>query len=131
MLYVTRFSWNIWFWHLYTKSRTLCVTWRFYIQKARHFAKKKTICVTFLYQNPHTFRYAIFDWIFQIRWGWTAIFICSKKNFHNIFISKNQHTLLNDLSKKKLIICVTFLYVENNSFCVTFLYVRFIVPIYV
>ena len=34
---------------IYTKSMTFCVTWRFYIQKARHFAKSKTICNTFLY----------------------------------------------------------------------------------
>ena len=44
-----RISWNFWSWHLYAKKITLCVTWRFYIQKARHFAKSKTICDTFLY----------------------------------------------------------------------------------
>ena len=31
------------------KSMTLCVTWRFYIKRSRHFAKINTICVTFLY----------------------------------------------------------------------------------
>ena len=35
--------------HLYTKSMTLSVTWRFYIQTSIHFAKTKTICVLFLY----------------------------------------------------------------------------------
>ena len=35
-------------WHFYTKIMTLYVTWRFYIYKARHFAKSKTICVTLL-----------------------------------------------------------------------------------
>ena len=46
---VMGFSWNFWSWHLYTKSMTLCVTWSLYIQKARHFAKSKTMCDTFLY----------------------------------------------------------------------------------
>ena len=36
---------------IYTKSMTLCVTWRFYIQKARHFAKTKTIYDRFLDTN--------------------------------------------------------------------------------
>ena len=40
---------------IYTKSMTLCVTWRFYIQKARHFAKSKTICDTFYIQKSGTF----------------------------------------------------------------------------
>ena len=29
------------------KSTTLCITWCVFIQKARHFAKSKTICVRF------------------------------------------------------------------------------------
>ena len=47
-LYDTQFSWKFLSWYLYTKSMTLCVTWRFHIHKSRHFAKSKTICVTFL-----------------------------------------------------------------------------------
>ena len=48
------FSWKFWSWHLYTKSMTLCVTWRFYIQntdtpkKERQFALRfyiKKACV--------------------------------------------------------------------------------------
>ena len=49
------FSWKFWNWHLYRKSMTLCVTWRFYIQKARQFAKSKTICDTFLYTKIRHF----------------------------------------------------------------------------
>ena len=52
---VTGFSWNFWCWHSYTKSMTLCVTWRLYIQKSRHFAKIKTICYTFLYTKIRHF----------------------------------------------------------------------------
>ena len=52
---VTGFSWNFWSWHLYSKSMTLCVTWRLYIQKVWHFAKSKTICDTFLYTKIRHF----------------------------------------------------------------------------
>ena len=48
------FLWNLWSWHLYTKCMTLCVTWRFNIQKSRYFAKSKTICVMFLYTKIRT-----------------------------------------------------------------------------
>ena len=48
-LYVTQSSWKLWDWHLYTKRMTLCITWSFYVQKSRHFAKSKTVCITFLY----------------------------------------------------------------------------------
>ena len=48
-LYFTQFFMKFWSWNLYIKSMTLFVTWRFYIQKARHFAKIKTLCVRFLY----------------------------------------------------------------------------------
>ena len=37
------FWWNLWNWHLYTKSMTLYVTWHFYIQKSRILAKSTTI----------------------------------------------------------------------------------------
>ena len=49
------FSWNFCSLYLYTKSMTLCVTWRFNIQKARHFAKTKAICDTFLYTKTRHF----------------------------------------------------------------------------
>ena len=48
------FSWKCWIWHIYTTIMTLFVTWRFYIQKAWHLAKSKTICVTFFYTKIRT-----------------------------------------------------------------------------
>ena len=54
-LYATRFSWMFWNCHLYIyKSTTLCVTWRFNIQKSRRFEKIKTICVTLFYTKRMT-----------------------------------------------------------------------------
>ena len=41
--------------YIYTKSMTLCVTRRFYIQKSIHFKNSKSICVTFLYTKILTF----------------------------------------------------------------------------
>ena len=50
-----------------------------YIQKSRHFAKIKTICITFLYlKNPDTLRYMIFYGISEIGKGGGDIFICKK-----------------------------------------------------
>ena len=48
------FSWKFWGWYLYAKKMTLCVTWRFNIQKSRHLAKSKTICVAFLFAKIRT-----------------------------------------------------------------------------
>ena len=54
-LYDTRFSWNFWISRLFTRSMTLCVTWRFYILKTLHFEKIKTIFHIFLYTKIRTF----------------------------------------------------------------------------
>ena len=68
---VTGFSWKFWTRHLYTKSMTLFVTWRFYIQKARHFAKSKTICDRFFKQKSGTFALRNFLLNFwNLRRGW-------------------------------------------------------------
>ena len=40
--------------YIYTKSMTLFVTWRFYIQKYTHFEKFKTIWITFFYTKSLT-----------------------------------------------------------------------------
>ena len=92
------FSWNFWSWHLYTKSMTLCVTWRFYIKKARYFAKSKTVCDTFYIQKSGTFALRDFSLNFwNLRRG--GAFIYQKNN----------------------VLCVTFLYCKNNALCVALL----------
>ena len=48
------FSWNFWSCLFYTKSMKLCVTWRLYIYRTRHFAKNKTTCVMLLYSKIRT-----------------------------------------------------------------------------
>ena len=48
-----------------TKSMTLCVTWRFYIQEARYIEKIRTICVTFFtIQKEWHFTLRNFSWNF-------------------------------------------------------------------
>ena len=61
------FSWIFWSWHLYTKSIILWVTWRFYIQKPRHFAKSKIISDTYLYTKIRHFAFRDFSLDF---WSW-------------------------------------------------------------
>ena len=66
--------------YIHTKIITLCVTWRFYIKKARHFKESKTICVMFfIYKKPDTLRYAIFHGIFEIVEG-GQVFLFLKNN---------------------------------------------------
>ena len=89
-LYVTQFFMKILKLYFYTKSTTLCVRWRFYIQKYRHLAKSKTICVTFFYTKSLTlWSYAIFHWIFEIGGvGWGAVLYAKKQcALRYIFIS--------------------------------------------
>ena len=84
---------------IYKKDDTvLCVTWRFYIQKARHFAKSKIICDTFLYTKI---------WHFALR-----DFSLDSWNLRRggAFIYWKNHAL-----------CVTFLYWKNMALCVTLL----------
>ena len=85
---------------IYTKSMTLCVTWRFYIQKSGHFAKSKTICDTFLYTKIRHFCV-------------TQFFIDFLK-----FADGGGHLFI----KKNNVLCVTFSYWKNNALCVTLLY---------
>ena len=57
LIFHTLFFWN---WYLYTKSIILCVTWRFYIQKYRHFTKNQdNLRCVFISKNPDTFHHAI------------------------------------------------------------------------
>ena len=72
---------------------TLCVSWRFYIRKARHFANSKTICDTFIYKNPALLRYAIFHWIFEICGVGGHLFIKKTMYFAWHFYIEKQCTL--------------------------------------
>ena len=77
---------------------TLSVTYRFYVQKVRHFAKRKTFCVTFLYLKTWTLCITrFFIDFFLIDGGWGA-FLFAKNNA----------------------LCVKILNPKNNTPCVTF-----------
>ena len=86
----------------YIESLKLCVTWRFYTQKARHLKKSKTICVTFL---KYTKRLTLCV---------TQIFMEFLKlaEVGGIFI------------QKKNALCFTFIYIKNNALWFTFLYIN-------
>ena len=74
IIFVMRFSWKFWI--------------VIYIQKARHFVlcdvfiyikpdilqKARKCALHFIYRNPHSLRYAMFHWIFEIGGGgWTFV----------------------------------------------------------
>ena len=88
------FSWNFLSWHLYTKIMILCVMWRLYIQKARHFAKNKTICDTFLYIKIRHFasrNFSLNFWKLRRRGG--MYFLKKQCTLCDIFILKNNALL--------------------------------------
>ena len=86
----------------HTKSMTLCVTWRFYIQKARHFAKSETICNMFLYTKIR--HYSVTQFFIE--------FLKFAEGGGHLFTKNNN------------VLCVTFLYWKNNALCVTLLYTK-------
>ena len=122
-------SWNFWSWHLITKSMTLCVTGRFYIQKARYFAKSKTICVTFLCSKIRTLCITRFFIEFLKFAEGGGIFKCKKQcTLSYIFMLKNNALCVTFyIQKIRHDISVTFLFAKNTALCVTFLYLKFIV----
>ena len=91
---VTGFSWNFWSWNLHTKSMTLWVTWHFYIQKARYFAKIKTICDTFLYTKIRHFCVTQFFIGFLKFSKGGVIYLKKQCTLCDIFISKKIHFAL-------------------------------------
>ena len=54
---------------IYTKSMTLCVTYRLYIQKSRHLEKEANFHYVFIYKKPDTLHNAVFHEIFEIGGG--------------------------------------------------------------
>ena len=95
------FSWNFWNWYLYTKNMTLFVTWRFYIQKYRHFEKSKTICARFLIQKAWHFALHDLSWNF---WNWRRVGdICIYKKMHfalHFHVQKTMQFVLHFILKK-------------------------------
>ena len=75
---------------------TLCYVKFIYIQKSGHFAKIKTICLTFLYTKSGHFPSRNFSLNF---WNY-------RRGGEGGYIKKNS-------------ICVTFLYAKNSALCVT------------
>ena len=112
-----------------------------FIQKSRHFAKSKTICVTFLYTKSETlyvtqffmkilkleFTYKKHDTLRYVAVLYTKMQTLSKKldNFCYVFIYKKSDTLRYAIFHGIFEIGGggrAFLYEKNNALCVTFLY---------
>ena len=90
-----------------------------YIQKSRHFAKSKTICVTFLFTKIHTLH------VTQFSMGFLKL----------AFIYKNQDTLryvtflytkIQALRKKQDNFRYVFLYTKSLTLCVTQFFMKFL-----
>ena len=113
-----------WSWHLYSKSMTLCVTWRFYIQNGRHFAKSKTIWDTFLYTKIWHLALRDFSLNFwNLRRGWDIYVLKKQCTLRDILYWKNNALCFTLLYTKSLTLCVTFQYPKNSALFVTFIYI--------
>ena len=81
---------------IYSKSMTLCVTSRFNIQKARHFAKSNAICNTFLYtkiRHSCVTRFFI-EFLKFAEWGGTDIDYKTINFAWHFYIEKTMHFVL-------------------------------------
>ena len=114
---------------LYRKNHDTFVTWRFYIQKFRHFQIGKSIFVSFFHIKTWNFALRNFPWDFRNwrrgegRFLWT-------KTMHfalNYDIKQINVLSVSFLYTKSQTLCVTFLFAKNNALCVRFLYLRCIV----
>ena len=101
-LYVTRFFMNVLRLALYTKSMIFCVTWRFYIQKDRHFAKGRQFALRLLYTKSLTLC------VTQFFMGFLK-FLVGRGHFY----IKKQYTLCYIFIWKKNALSVTFLYTNS------------------
>ena len=119
---VTVFSWYFWRWHLYTKSMTLCVIWRFYIQKARHFAKRKTIWIMFLYSKIRQFALHDFYWIFKF-FGGGGVFIYwnNQCTLCHILIS-GKHFTLRYVAIYKYPDTIRYIFISKKPFTFRYVY---------
>ena len=92
------------------KNMTLCVTSRFYTQKARHFAKSKTIYDTFLYTKTLTLCVTrFFIGFLKFAEGGGHLFIEKQCTLRDICILKKQCTLRYvDIYTKNKTLCATF-----------------------
>ena len=94
----------------------------FYIQKVGHFAKSKTICVTFLNTKSGFFPLRDFSLHF---WYWRrgGDFLYAKNNTLCVtfLYPKNYALCVTFLCTKSMTFSVTFLYPKNNALCVTFI----------
>ena len=88
---------------MYTKSMTLCATWRFNIKKSRHFEKKQdNLQYIFYIEKSWHFALRYFSWDF---WNW--------RRGEGAFLYTKNNTF-----------CVKFLYDKNNALSVMCLYTK-------
>ena len=110
-------SWKLWSWRLYTKSMTLCVTRRFYIQKSGHLVKNKTICVTFLYTKIRTLCVTRFFIEFlKLMEGVGHFYLQKTTHFAlSFYIYKAWHFALHFYMQKTMHFALRF-YIQNLSY---------------
>ena len=126
--YVTLFLWRFGIGvYIYTKIMTICITWRFYIQKARHLEKGRQFALRFVYAKNLTLCVTRFFVRFLKLAEGGGAFINKKKNFAlNFYIQKQSAFCYLFIHKKSDTLRHIFIR-KKNALCVTFSYLKFIV----
>ena len=107
---------NYWFFCFLCIYRKQNILWNVhtYIQRARHFAKSKNICVTFLFTKIQTL------YVTQYFMKYIYIYIMTRCVTWGFYIQKAKH------SEKSKTICVTFFNTKNLTLCVTQFFMEFL-----
>ena len=122
-LYVTRFFMKfLKLEFIYTKSMTLCVTWRFIYKNSDTSKKARQFALGFYIQKAWQFALRDFSWIFEIGGGWGHFYKQKTMNlalnfymqkrctFRYVFIFKKPDTLLHIfICKKSFTLCYVFI----------------------
>ena len=104
------FSWRIWSWHLYTKSMTLCVKWRFYTQKSRQFAKM---------QDNLRYVFTKKNWTLCVTRFFIEFLILAEGR-GDFYMQKTMHPALNFYKQNKMYLALKFYMQKIMHFALSF-----------
>ena len=112
-----------------TKSMTLCVTWRFYLQNSDTSKKQDNVRYVFYIQKAWHFCVTQFSWYFEIVGRGGHFYIFKDALCVSFLYAKNNALSVTSLYTKVLTLCVKFLYLKkctlryifiSNIFCIVF-----------
>ena len=101
----------------YTSKKCKKIGKLFYVQKAGHFVKSKTISLRFICKNIDTLRYATFHETFEV--------VTYIKKHDTLRYVALLYTKSRQFAKSKKF-CVTMLYTKSQTLCITQFFMKFL-----